>query len=97
MSSRWVNWFSPEATSTADADFSAALERAHECLRVSEMPWFLRYLEHLDAESSKPGKIGDHVDMIASVSRANALKEMRFYLLSEIERARALVQSTKEA
>ena len=97
MSSRWVNWFSEEDTSAAGAEFAQALQQAHECLQVAEMPWFQRYIEKLDAESSRPGVIGDHVDMIASVARSNALRQMRSLLLDEIAKARTFVQSAKEA
>lgn len=97
MSSKWVNWFSEEDTSSAADELATSLQSAHECLQAAEMPWFKRYMEHLDFESSRPGKIGDHVDMIASVARANTIKDMRSFLLNEIAKARSFIASTRES
>jgi hypothetical protein len=97
VSSRWVKWFSEEDSTQAGEDFERSLNHAHECLKVAEMPWFVRYLEHLDSESTRPGHIGDHLGMVASVARANTLKEMRAHLLDEIAKARAFIASAKEA
>lgn len=95
MSSRWLKWFSDDDSSDAES-IALALGRARECLDVAGTPWFKRYLESLNEESMKPGKIGDHADMIASTSRANTFREMRMRLLDEVARAEAFIQASKE-
>ena len=93
---RWVKWFSEEDTSEGEAELAKSLEASHECLRVANMPWFRKFVDSLAEESLRPGRIGDHADMIAATSRANTYKEIRAKLLDEIARARSFIEAAKE-
>jgi len=76
-----------------DADI---LNKANELLDFAATTYYQKFLEYLDKESSRPLKVGDHMDMIQSAVRANTLREIRDTLVRRVSNARSAAMQTED-
>lgn len=57
----------------------------------SKRPYFQRFLDYLDDESSRSVPMTDNVAMIAGTARCNTFKEIRRKLTSDVKRANQII------
>jgi hypothetical protein len=88
-------FFRRPAVEELDVD-SEILNQANELLDFSSTVYYSKFLEYLDKESSRPLKVGDHMDMIQSAVRANTLREIRDTLVRRVANARSAAMQTED-
>lgn len=72
------------------------ITEAEELCAWAALPYFQKYLNHLDKEASKPAVISDHVAMIQSAVRSNTLRAEKEYLTVHVKRAQNALARLRE-
>lgn len=93
--SDFARFFRRQMVEEIDPD-TDMLNKANELLDFAATAYYERFLAYLDKESSRPLKVGDHMDMIQSAVRANTLREIRDTLVRRVSNARSAAMQTED-
>jgi hypothetical protein len=93
--SDFARFFRRQAVEEIDPD-TDMLNKANELLDFASTAYYEKFLAYLDKESSRPLKVGDHMDMIQSAVRANTLREIRDTLVKRVANARSAAMQTED-
>jgi hypothetical protein len=93
--SDFARFFRRQTVEEIDPD-TDMLNKANELLDFAATVYYERFLAYLDKESSRPLKVGDHMDMIQSAVRANTLREIRDTLVRRVSNARSAAMQTED-
>lgn len=91
--SDFMRFFRPRVADITDYE-AEVLNQANELLDFAATAYYEKFLAWLDKESSRPLKVGDHMDMIQSAVRANTLREIRDTLVRRVANARSAAMGT---
>jgi len=93
--SDFARFFRRQMVEEIDPD-TDMLNKANELLDFAATAYYERFLAYLEKESSRPLKVGDHMDMIQSAVRANTLREIRDTLVRRVSNARSAAMQTED-
>lgn len=80
----------------AQAAQADAMREAEELIAWYQMPYMARFMAELDERATRPMLIGDHMAMLKQAAETNAVRELRFMLMSRIKRAEQLISRVRE-
>ena len=93
--SDFARFFRRQVVEEIDPD-TDMFNKANEFLDFAATVYYERFLAYLDKESSRPLKVGDHMDMIQSAVRANTLREIRDTMVRRVANARSAAMQTED-
>lgn len=86
----FARWFRREEDDEQER-LRVQVEVARERISFSSHPEYEKLMDWLSAEIDRPGVIGDHGTMLASMGRVNGLKEVRNRILRRVKESEEFI------